>query len=131
MARKNKWLERDLLTLPHITLCLNEKDFKATVKSIMKGGYVPEFLVSGAHGTMHTFESTDGGMPTCVVCIQPHESDPISTTSLIVHEAVHVWQVFRDYIGEKDPSREFEAYGVQRIAHILLQEYERQTANKD
>jgi hypothetical protein len=42
---------------------------------------------------------------------------------LLVHEAVHVWQYFRDHIGEKTPSVEFEAYTVQYISGELMRAF--------
>lgn len=56
-----------------------------------------------------------------VVCVDRNSQlTDIGTTSLLIHEAVHVFQRSMDGIGEKKPSREFEAYAIQRIAMDLL-----------
>lgn len=40
-----------------------------------------------------------------------------------MHEAVHVFQHFKKSIGERKPSKEFEAYAIQSIADRLMNEY--------
>lgn len=44
---------------------------------------------------------------------------------LIAHEATHCWQKIRDWMKEKEPSIEFEAYTVGHITQNLLMCYER------
>ena len=44
--------------------------------------------------------------------------------SLLLHEAVHVWQRVKALMGEKEPSIEFEAYSIQRIALDLFSMFE-------
>lgn len=39
---------------------------------------------------------------------------------MMAHEAVHVWRSAMERIGEKDPSEEFMAYGIQNITQTLL-----------
>lgn len=36
------------------------------------------------------------------------------------HEATHIKQSYMDFIGDKNPSEEFEAYAVQRITRDLM-----------
>lgn len=40
--------------------------------------------------------------------------------SLLVHEAVHIFQRVCNYIGEDKPSDEFEAYCIQAISQELM-----------
>lgn len=49
--------------------------------------------------------------------------------SLLLHEAVHVWQRVKALMGEKEPSIEFEAYSIQRIALDLFSTFEESEAN--
>lgn len=48
----------------------------------------------------------------------------IQIFSLLLHEAVHIWQRVRMRMGESEPSKEFEAYSIQRIAQDLFWLYE-------
>lgn len=48
---------------------------------------------------------------------------------LLLHEAVHVWQRIKQRMGEKEPSIEFEAYSIQRIAQDLFDMYEESEEN--
>jgi hypothetical protein len=47
----------------------------------------------------------------------------LQVAALLVHEAVHVWQLFRESIGEHGPSKEFEAYSIQAISQRLMERY--------
>lgn len=49
--------------------------------------------------------------------------------SLLLHEAVHVWQRVKALMGGKEPSIEFEAYSIQRIALDLFSMFEESEAN--
>lgn len=49
----------------------------------------------------------------------------------LIHESVHVWQHFAEYISEETPGDEMEAYFIAHIATTLLKEYERQAALKE
>lgn len=64
-----------------------------------------------------------------VVCMFNHDADADFRVGVLVHESVHVWQDFRDHIGESNPSAEFEAYTIQEIFLNILSEYSRQTAD--
>jgi hypothetical protein len=77
-----------------------------------------------ASATAHHF-SNDGSL-LCVVCLRDHEGrDPVEIAGLLVHEAVHAWQEWCDFYGEKTPGREQEAYAVQAIAQELMAEFAR------
>ena len=45
--------------------------------------------------------------------------DPTTITSVIVHESVHAFQYVCWRLGEKFPSDEFQAYGIQNIYHFM------------
>lgn len=53
----------------------------------------------------------------------------IQIHSLLLHEAVHVWQKVRFLMGESSPSSEFEAYSIQRIAQDLFEMFGRSEFN--
>lgn len=75
------------------------------------------FLDNGADAQVTWFE---GGRKQIVQLGNTEGIDPIAVVGLLAHESVHVWQAIQNYIGEKEPSREFEAYSIQRILQDLL-----------
>jgi hypothetical protein len=50
--------------------------------------------------------------------------DQLQVYGLLLHEAVHVWQIVKRRMGEREPSVEFEAYSIQSIAQDLFEMYE-------
>lgn len=125
---KIQWLDRGLIYGPHLCLCLNKKQFKKALKHLgIPKADRPPFVLEGANATLHTLEK--GGKLTCVVCIDAEGRKLTQVHGLLVHEAVHVWQKFKDNIGEQSPSSEFEAYSIQMISQTLFEEYERQTGD--
>ncbi len=119
-----KWLDRDTVRAPYLTLCLSEA---AYLKAARHCEVPPDtWLDVNRHvALLHTWEK--GGRLTCVVCLHPG-GDPIEIASSLIHEAVHVFQRLCDSIGESEPSREFEAYSIERIAERLMREFVRQTS---
>lgn len=120
-----KWLNRGLITGPYLGLALSERDFHAALRhcAIPKADW-PEWIRSPqADATVHFFTNPAGNL-CAVVCLRVREGvEGLQIASLLVHEAVHVWQEFREHIGERNPSREFEAYSIQAIAQRLLYAY--------
>lgn len=120
-----KWLDRDTVRAPHLALCLSEKEFLRAAKHC-KVGDPGAWLDEKRHkAVLHTWES--GGLLTCVVCLSPGAltSDPIDVAVMLVYESVHVFQRLCDSIGESEPSREFEAYSIERISEQLMREFKR------
>ena len=69
----------------------------------------------------------DNGSHHCVVVLLvSNDGDKNHLLGVLAHEAVHVYQEFRDYIEENAPSSEFEAYTIQEIFLNLINEYDRQ-----
>lgn len=127
MTKKSTiWLDRALVFGPFLALFTDEASYKAEMKKL-KIKDPPPWLLDGANACVHRLEHSVNGVM-CLVCMR-HNPDhsPFERISILVHEAVHVWQNFKTYIGENDPSTEFEAYSIQNIVHTLLEEYERQT----
>lgn len=120
-----KWLDRDTVRTPHLTLCLSQKEFLRVAKHCNvrdPGQWLNE---TRNKAVVHTWES--GGLLTCVVCLSPDAvtSDPIDVAVTLVHESVHIFQRLCDSIGECAPSREFEAYSIERISEQLMREFKR------
>jgi hypothetical protein len=127
---KTNWLGRDTVHAPYLALCLTEKAFKAAARHC--GVDSPgEWMDESRHkAVVHTWETRSKLI--CVVCLSPEAvgADPIQVAAALVHESVHIFQRLCDSIGEKEPSREFEAYSIERIAERLMRDFVRQTTGK-
>lgn len=122
-----RWLDRDTVRAPHLTLCLSEKEFKQAAAHCKVKDPGPWMDEKRNKAVVHTWEN--GGLLTCVVCLHPDAlgADPIDVACSLVHEAVHIFQRLCDSIGEASPSMEFEAYSIERIAESLMREFVRRT----
>lgn len=122
-AAEPKWLDRSLIIGPYITLCTTEEQFEAVLEQLDVEKSVPLLGSPQANATVHRFER-EGGDMIFAVCLGPTEGRTgIQIAALLLHEAVHIWQAFREHIGEREPSNEFEAYSIQRIAQSLMESY--------
>jgi len=120
-----KWLDRRISAPgPHLCLCLSEAEYKKAMKHL-KIEDSPRWISNDhANATAHNIFSSRGLV--CVVCLGDCSGrNAIEIAGLLIHEAVHAWQEWCDYYGEKNPGSEQEAYAVQSIAQELLAEYAR------
>lgn len=114
------WLDRNLIVGPYLVLCLTQDQFDKAVRDLgMKT--IPSML-DGGRACTHRMWTRTGNLA-CVVAISDKDFDGISVASLLIHEAVHVFQYQCEHIGESRPSVEFEAYGIQHIAEQLMRAY--------
>lgn len=122
------WCDRRLVESPyHLALCLDEKAYiSATRRMKIKRSDLPPWIISPvADATLHTFHNHDHGNLCAIVCLRERDGiDRNQVASLLVHEAVHLWQEIKVAIGEREPSKEFEAYSVQRIFQELIYAYD-------
>lgn len=120
-----KWLERYTVFAPYVTLCLSRAEFLAAAKHCFVEDDGQWLDMDQQMACVHTWER--GGKIVCIVCMHPDalQADPIEVAATLVHEAVHVFQRLCDSIGEREPSREFEAYSIERISEQLMREYRR------
>lgn len=129
---KIEWLDRSLLLCPYFCLCLNEKQFGKVLKqlNIQKKNW-PDFLsMPHAHATVHFFEKSDGSL-CCVVTFGDYKNSSFEAIcGLLTHEAVHIWQQYKQFIGESEPSKEFEAYSIQWISQSLIKSFIKQSGAK-
>lgn len=117
------------MTGPCLALFIDQADFKAEIESLGVDDHV-DWVARNADATTHFLECANQTI--CIVCVRPEpEREALETITLIVHEAVHVWQRAMEDIAERHPSDEFEAYSIQAISHILIAEYIRQLELKD
>jgi hypothetical protein len=128
---KTNWLSRSLITGPYVALVLSQKECDQAFFDcgLPQNDWGPWIKTAHADATVHYFDHRDGGLA-CVVAIRPKDGvTGIQIASLLVHEAVHIWQQFRAHIGEGSPSSEFEAYSIQSIAQELMVAYADRTAS--
>lgn len=80
-----------------------------------------KFLSAGADAQVDYYENGKY----CIVQLgESGERTLLENHALLLHEAVHIWQRVKALMGEKEPSKEFEAYSIQRIALDLFNMYE-------
>ena len=97
-------------------LVTSEKQFKRLTKKL--GIYDSSYMPSGALACCSIYE--EQGI--AIVCLK-EEAAPEEIISLLIHEAVHLWQAHCRWIGEDKPGDETEAYAIQKIASELIREY--------
>ena len=131
--KKPQWLGTSLIDGPYLTLALDARAYKKAMKHLgiakeARTAWVPP----GSDATTHLASHPKHGL-SCVVCLRRSpDVDDIQIYALLVHEAVHVFQLWCQNHGERSPSEEFQAYSIQTIAQRLMQSYaEQTTTNKE
>lgn len=124
-----RWLNTTLVQGVDMALFIDPDDFDKAVAEL-KLEDPPEFLPApDALAGVHEVESAKSKH--CFVVLGDVTSlKPLEIFTLLVHEAVHVWQTTREFLGEEKPSYEFEAYAIQNISHRLIDEFQRQRKAK-
>lgn len=92
------------------TLCRTEKQIK-------KLGYKPTEYKTPA---VVAFYDEKNGQTSAIVLLRKNNHSLWQKHALLAHEAVHIWQELKKLMNEKEPSKEFEAYSIQRIAQDLF-----------
>lgn len=125
-----KWLSRELITGPRLMLALSERDYMRGHKEIAGAHAAAKAWIVGGDATTHMYAHATYGL-SCIVCLRdPGDIDSIQIASLLVHEAVHVFQFWCKEMGEHAPSDEFQAYAIQAISRQLMESYAHQKAIK-
>jgi hypothetical protein len=126
-----KWLSGPLMPLPvQLALFVDEKSYFHEMRRLKING-ADEFVSRDANACCHYFVNDRTGFTYVTVCVDREKvsgKSGVEIAALIVHEAVHVWQECAEYLGEKNPGREFEAYSIQHISEQLMKSYVEQTA---
>lgn len=118
------WLSRNLFVMPgYYGLCTTPKDFAKAMKRLK----IPEkdqpapLGAAHAHATTHTFSKDDNLCFIVYMSKEAAKKQPMEEChALLVHEGVHIWQDIVKHIGEQAPSKEFEAYVIQKIALEMM-----------
>lgn len=74
-----------------------------------------------------SFYTSPKGAKIAIVKVGPKlkKYNKAQVDTVLVHEAVHIWQAVRETLYEDNPSSEFEAYSIQKISHELILAYKR------
>lgn len=118
------WLDNALISGPHFCLATSDEEYQEAcawldIPQATRGVWLD--VAGGEDACVHIMQTVKN---TCIVCLSVLESDSgITIAGRLVHEAVHVWQSYKQYICEHTPSMEFEAYSIQKIAVELMQAY--------
>lgn len=125
-----KYLDNCLLVgWVRYALCLDGDEYTKEMTRLKVESPTP-FLIEDKPATTHFFHKKgDRNESVAIVCIgDVSNMDPISIATLLVHEAVHIWQEEADLMGEDSPGREIEAYAIQRISKNLMLAYVEKTS---
>ena len=122
---KIKWLNRAILYGGYICLALGNKEAKAALKHCgEKDMYSPT-----QSGSLSTIDKE--GKLCFIVCLNNIiGKDLISVHGLIVHEATHVLQQTMRAINEPNPGKEIEAYIMQCVSQVLMDEFQERVVVK-
>jgi len=123
------WLNRSMIVSPYLCLVLSDEAFQSAFDDLEqeKEGRPPWVLNSHSNATCHTLGNKNDEL-CAVVAVRGWEGKTgVEIAGLLLHEAVHIWQKFRQHIGEHEPSAEFEAYSIQHLAQQLMQSFQDQT----
>ena len=117
--------KRPLMGMPlTYALCTTEKEVMDFFRRFGIKTGIEQMLNDGCNATTH-FYTKDGKYFVAVYFPIRDDIHWTQAAGLLVHEAVHVFQLVCKSIGETDPSCEFEAYAIQGISQELLEIYER------
>ena len=122
-------IDQVLIAARHkLCLCLNAKEFKAALRRFgVPKCSRPAFHLDTPGGCAYEFETKKAGLCIIVTINDLDDYTKEHIYSVLVHEATHVWQYYRNFIGEQHPSPEFEAYSIQAISENLFYAYESQS----
>jgi hypothetical protein len=130
------WLEDFMLSaaLPHIALCVTEQEFDQALKDAGRPGMWTwaEASTPPAKASTFTVQDPATGRSSCIVAVYNHSDiAPRDLAAILVHEATHIWQRYREVIGEDRPGREQEAYAMQFISGALFDAYAERIGNAE
>ena len=120
------YLNRAALLTPYYALCMGEAEFERECRKLLpKNVDSPPFISDGAHATTHTLSDTKfTDTPVCIVCIKhDKKATAAEICGVLAHEATHVVQALREWIGERDLGDEIEASAIQVVTQSLIETY--------
>lgn len=123
MKTKAKWADRTIIRNHYkIGICTSEDDFNFELKRLK----VPEedwvfWLNKNQYAVVHYLHGANGEL-VMLVCIRKNEKD---YRTILLHEAVHIFDAEMEYIEEARPSKELKAYAIENITQNLIEAYKK------
>lgn len=126
---KSRIVWRSMVWLPyHFGFCPDEKAWHADIERL---GLPPDpYPKSDGSCTPFTNEGLKGGGASIVTIANNKKRSGTMVVELLAHESVHVFDHLCAHIGEKAPSKEFNAYAMQYILGELMAGYEKSGRGK-
>jgi hypothetical protein len=130
MGKKTHWEHRALIdSQVRYGLFLSPKDFFKELKKMGLPDWDKEVFIPPSAGACVNFYEGEVSGYVAFVCLDQEKVEKENLTlnqvhALLLHEAVHIWQRIKICMNEKYPSKEFEAYSIQRIAQNLFYLYD-------
>lgn len=117
---------------PHIAMVTTPAEFARRVRALTGEPPTVSWLGNGGHAAVNVFtNSTSGELAILVSMPLRPKSEDFNALSILVHEAVHVFQAWCDYVGEDRPGTEVEAYAIQATFDWLAAEYARRQGKEE
>jgi hypothetical protein len=120
------WIDRTIIESPYcIGLVQTETQYRHELKRLKVDDYAScEWIAKDKDANVTEIIKKDGNEQCFIVSIRKNkDTKPIEIIGLLIHEAVHCWQMIVRHMGEDQPSAEFEAYSIQSIAQKLIDAY--------
>jgi hypothetical protein len=129
MIKRLKWLDRSAFTMPmYICLATSQEILNTELRRIK---FNSELGVTPNAGATTNFLTNDIGETSAIVCLFDYKGlDKKQIYALLCHEAVHIFQELCSQMNEEKPSKEFEAWTIQKISQDLFYEFDRQTTSR-
>ncbi len=108
----------------YVGICFSEKAYLHEMKRLGVKDY-NAWITNDAGATCHTL--TKASLHTFLICIDGKDAvkkrNKVEVYGLIVHEVTHVLQGLLEYINERQPGHEMEAYFMQTMSQYFFQVY--------
>jgi len=105
-------------------LCIDERAYEKVLSQMAKQGKRIRwnFPEEPGHAICQFVFGDNDEVDYCFVLLKETDN-PVENATILVHEAVHIWQEYAKSIRENSPSDEFMAYTIQNITKRLFDAY--------
>lgn len=104
---------------PFVYLCFNQRDFDKVLKKL-KINERWEYNIKGALATTHSLSSYNKNASIISISEVLQTKPVLEVLMTIVHECVHVWQNYQEWIGDNLIGGEIEAYAIDSLSTLCI-----------